>query len=113
MSSGARETCGPPWGVDSAVPSTRLALGTRRGRPEEVTPPALGFLSCSARCQRSSLDERQSTVPVPLPLPLLSAVAGGVCTPRSTVGRPLPFTAAEPLPLAVDPRRGSPASVSA
>ncbi len=38
-SSGARETCGPPCWVCSAVPSIRLALGTRRGRPEGVTPP--------------------------------------------------------------------------
>src|SRR5690606_33927411 len=85
--------------VVSAAPSTRLALGTRRGRPEEVTPPALGFRSDDACCQRSSFAERQ-----PLS-PLLSArEAGGSGVARGAPPVPL-------APLAVDPRRGSPALV--
>src|SRR5262249_26313979 len=80
---------------------------TRRGRPEEVTPPALGFRSWEACCQRSSFAERQA---------LSSPAAGvfrGVGAGVSRCTRAVPFGALEPLePLGTDRRRGSPASVS-
>ena len=75
-----------------------VVAAVRRGRPEEVTPPALGLRRAEACCQRSSFCERQESSP------LLSGTGAGVGASCRAGRAPL-------LPFAGAPRRGSPASV--
>ena len=83
-------------------PGTRLALGTRLGRPDRVTPPDAGLLTASAARQPSSAAE--ATQP---PVSLLSGAAApefarsALCRPRrnqsdstdSKIGSLLPWPA--------------------
>src|SRR6201996_2693930 len=61
-------------------PGTRLALGTRRGRPAGVVSPVLGAATVSAARQPSSAGEecQAGSSPVPVPVPL-AAAWGGAC----------------------------------
>src|ERR1700761_5127458 len=57
-------------------PGTRLALGTRRGRPAVVVSPVLGAATVSAARQPSAAGECQAdSWPVPVPLVAVWAVA--------------------------------------
>src|SRR6266704_5767671 len=54
-----RAGAGAAAGSSPAVPGTRFALGTRFGRPADVTPPDEGALTASAARQPSSAGELQ------------------------------------------------------
>ena len=102
-SSGARETCGPPCGVGSAAALDQVGLGYPPGQAGGGDPARLGLRSCAARCQRSSFAERQSSPPL-----LSGAEAGGSwCRAAAAAVRAVGCRSR------LDPRRGSPASVSA
>src|SRR6202012_5102442 len=54
-------------------PGTRLALGTRRGRPAVVVSPVLGAATVSAARQPSSAGEECQAGSSPVPVPLAAA----------------------------------------